>query len=191
MQEGEVTRLLQEASAGEADANVRLFAFFYDDLRRLARSRLRQNEPVTLLDTVSLVHDTFMRMAQSKSLLFEDRGRFFGYASTVMRTVIVDAVRARHAERRGGNAEHVTLDTQVQSALAKGEDAGAQEVLLIHDALNELGSIDARLAKVVEMRYFGGLSEADIAGSLGVTERTVRRDWDKAKRYLYGALKAD
>ncbi len=119
-----------------------------------------------------------------ESLALEDRNHFFAYASRVMRSVIVDFARARLAARRGGAAEHVVLDT------ALGEKLGAPEtdVLRIHEALEVLAQADARLAQVVEMRYFGGLSESEIVQALDVSERTVRRDWDKALLVLQAAL---
>ncbi len=185
MPSGEVTQLLSRLGEGDAEARDRLFSLLYQDLRRVARARLRQNETVTLLDTTSLVHDTYLKLLNTSELEFADRGRFFAYAATVMRTVIVDAVRARHAERRGGDAEHVALDTQIAESVGSPEN----EILRVHEALEELARVDQRLVKVVEMRYFGGLTEADIAAALGVTERTVRRDWEKARLLLFAVLK--
>ena len=185
MAAGEVTILLSRLSEGDAVARDELFSVLYKDLQRLARARLRQNEQITLLDTTSLVHDTYLRLLNSNAIEFSDRGRFFAYASTVMRAVIVDAVRARHADRRGGEAEHVPLDTWIAESVGAPES----EIVRVNDALEELAKVDQRLVKVVEMRYFGGLTETDIAAALGVTERTVRRDWEKARLLLFAALK--
>lgn len=182
---GEVTLLLKRIGDGDSHARERLFALLYEDLHRLAHSRMRRSETITLLDTTSLVHDTYLRLVNAEELTFDDRGKFFGYAASVMRAIVVDAVRARRADRRGGEATHVALDTQIAESAAKSED----QVLAVHEALQELAKLDPRLAKVVEMRYFAGLTEEEIATSLGVTERTVRRDWEKARALLFGALK--
>ena len=162
-----------------------LFNELYQRLRLLARSHLRRNEPITLLDTTSLVHESYLRYVNSRDLDFADRGKFFAYAASVMRSIIVDEVRRRHAERRGGSAEHVTLSTDAVDSLARDDE----EILNVHEALEELAALDPRLARVVEMRYFAGLSENDIAVALGVTDRTVRRDWDKARTLLFNALR--
>ena len=181
----EITALLQGVNAGDPAARNALFGLLYEDLRKLARSRLRRNETITLLDTTALVHESYLRYLNSRELDFADRGRFFAYAANVMRSIVVDEVRKRHAERRGGAAEHVTLDTGVVDAMAQDDE----QILRVHEALDELAALDPRLARVVEMRYFGGLSEEDIAQAMGVTDRTVRRDWDKARTLLFAALK--
>jgi len=139
---------------------------------------------MTLLDTTSLVHETYLRMVGAQALPAEDRRHFLTYATRVMRSVIVDFARARNAERRGGDAEHVVLDTELLDKVAAPEN----DVLRVHEALDVLAQADARLAQVVEMRYFGGLSEAEIAEVLDVSERTVRRDWEKARLLLLAAL---
>jgi RNA polymerase sigma factor (TIGR02999 family) len=182
---GEVTLLLKRIGDGDAQARDRLFELLYEDLRRLAHSRIRRSETITLLDTTSLVHDTYLRLVNARELAFEDRGKFFGYAASVMRAIVVDAVRARRADRRGGGAIHVVLDTQIGES-AEHDD---NQVVAVHEALEELAKLDPRLVKVVEMRYFAGLTEEEIATSLGITERTVRRDWEKARALLFGALK--
>ena len=160
-----------------------LFALLYQDLRRLAHARLQRNEPITLLDTTSLVHETFLRVLKSGRVEVSERPRFLAYAAQVMRSVIVDFVRQRHAERRGGNDPHVSLDSAAET-VASAED----EVLRVSEALDELAKVDERLVKIVEMRYFGGFTEEDIALALGVNERTVRRDWQKARLLLSLAL---
>jgi RNA polymerase sigma factor (TIGR02999 family) len=181
----EVTQLLQRINAGDAAARDALFGLLYQELHKLARSRLRRSETITLLDTTSLVHESYLRFLNARELEFADRGRFFGYAASVMRSIVVDEVRKRHAERRGGAAEHVELDTGVADSVQTDED----QILRVHEALDELSALDPRLAQVVEMRYFAGLTEPDIAEALGVNERTVRRDWDKARTLLFSALR--
>lgn len=180
----DITELLRRVSAGDTGAREELFTVLYQDLRRMARSRLRRSETITLLDTTSLVHESYVAYLNARQLRFDDRGKFFAYAASVMRSIIVDEVRRRHTERRGGTAVHVALDGAT-GALAQDDD----QIVRVHDALGDLAKLDARLASVVEMRYFAGLTEEDIAGVLGVTERTVRRDWDKARTLLFEVLK--
>jgi len=168
---------------GENEATQELFSLMYHDLRRLAHARLQRNEPITLLDTTSLVHETFLRVLKSGRVEVSERPRFLAYAAQVMRSVIVDFVRQRHAERRGGNDERVPLDAAAQSV-----PSAEVEVLRVSEALDELAKVDERLVKIVEMRYFGGFTEEDIALALGVNERTVRRDWQKARLLLSLAL---
>jgi RNA polymerase sigma factor (TIGR02999 family) len=180
----EITTLLRAAAAGDRAAADRAYALLYADLRRLARSRLRRSGEVTQLDTTALVHESFLRL-NGGGAAFPDRHHFLAYAARVMRSVVVDLVRARQAERRGGGVEHVTLNTTVVDAAG----ASGDEVLRVHEALGELAAVDARAAEVVEMRYFGGLAEAEIALALGVTERTVQRDWHKARLFLAIAIK--
>jgi RNA polymerase sigma factor (TIGR02999 family) len=184
----EITTLLRAAGAGDARAADQAFALLYADLRRLAHSRLRRSGEMTLLDTSALVHESFLRLQARDGLDFPDRHHFLGYAAKVMRAVVVDLVRARNAESRGGGAEHVTLNTAIAEAATPHHD---DEVVRVHEALQALGSNDARLVQVVEMRYFAGLTEKEIAEALGVTERTVQRDWQKARLFLSMMLKAE
>ena len=172
----------EAAPAGSVDA---LFAAAYQELRKLARSRLRGGGRNAVLDTTSLVHESYLRLAKAGRLALEDRAHFLRYASYAMRSVIVDLVRQRQSSRRGGAADHITLTTRA-GAGAKG---GERQILRVHDAIGALAHHDARMAQVVEMRYFGGLTEQEIADALDVTDRTVRRDWEKARIWLSDALK--
>jgi RNA polymerase sigma factor (TIGR02999 family) len=181
-----LTQLIQDVANGDAEARDELFAAAYAELRKLARARLRTGGRNTFLDTTALVHESYLRFLKIGQLRLEDRRAFFGYASKVMRSVIVDSVRERQAERRGGDLVEITLDTQAAAELPSGE----AEVLHVHEALLALEQAEPRLAKVVEMRYFGGYSEAEIAQALDVTDRTVRRDWDKARLLLMAALRS-
>jgi RNA polymerase sigma factor (TIGR02999 family) len=166
-----------------SDSTQELFAALYQDIRRLAHARLQRNEPMTLLDTTSLVHETFLRIVKAGRVEAAERPRFLAYTAQVMRSIIVDSVRQRHAERRGGDHAKASLDA------AAGAVSAEDEVLRVSEALDELSAIDERLVKIVEMRYFGGFTEEDIALVLGVTERTVRRDWQKARLLLSLALR--
>lgn len=166
-----------EKTAPAAEA---LFAQLYHELRRLARSRLAGGGRHTLLDTSALVHEAFMRMQRDGLVALKDREHFLAYAATTMRSVVIDFVRRRQAARRGGEAEHVTLDTRAGEMLGTRDD----EILEVHEALQLLAQVDERLVRVVEMRYFAGLTDAEIAAALGVTDRTVRRDWERARLLL-------
>jgi RNA polymerase sigma factor (TIGR02999 family) len=182
----EITELLAAARQGDASAADRAFGLLYDDLRRLARAKLRQHQPMTLLDTTALVHETYLKLVGRQALPVTDRHHFFAYASRVMRSVIVDLARMRQAERRGGNAEHVELSTDI----ADQTPAPENEVIRVHEALQTLAQADEALARVVEMRYFGGMSEVEIADATGSSERTVRRQWQKARLLLSVTLMA-
>ena len=182
-----LTVLLARVGAGDRAARDALFASVYPELRRLAHARLYGGGRNTLLDTTALVHESYLRLVQTGALGFDDRRAFFGYASRVMRSVIVDSARARRAERRGGAAEKPTLGNEA----ALGSAPHEERVLHLHEALEQLERSDARVAQMVEMRYFGGCSDREIAEALDVTERTVQRDWEKAKMLLRVLLSSD
>jgi RNA polymerase sigma factor (TIGR02999 family) len=158
-------------------------ADLYRQLRILARARLRHGGRQTLLDTTALVHEAYLRMA-SAGLGEQERRALLAYAGRTMRSVIVDFARKRQADRRGGHAHVVTLT----DGHADATPSAAGQVLQVHEALLALEAIDERLARVVELRYFVGLSEDEIASALGLSERTVRRDWEKARLLLQREL---
>ena len=176
--------LILRVNAGRPGAQDALFTASYGELCKLARSRLYSGGRGTMLDTTVLVHESYLRFIRSGQLRGDGRRAFFAYASQVMRSVIIDAVRERQAERRGGDLQRTTLDTSISNSLPSGED----EVLAVHTALDALAEADPRLAKVVEMRYFGGYSEVEISAALQITVRTVRRDWEKARLLLISLL---
>jgi RNA polymerase sigma factor (TIGR02999 family) len=182
----EITALLQRVNTGEHGARDELFHAAYGELRRLAHSRLFDGGRNTYLNTTALVHESYLRIIRGNELRAEDRRAFFAYASRVMRSVIIDAVRERQAKRHGGDLDRQTFDTQLLDSLPGGE----QDLLHVHEALQALAEAEPRLAQVVEMRYFGGYTEAEIAQALDLTERTVRRDWDKARLLLMVMLGA-
>jgi len=182
---GQVTSLLSAIGQGERDALGQLYTLLYPELHRLAHARVRRSGELTLLDTTSLVHESFLRFEQSGAVQMGDRAQFMGYAAQVMRSVVVDEIRRRQSERRGGGAEHVEFD---ESALPAA-DPREHEVLRVHESLEELAAIDARLVRVVEMRYFAGMTEPEVAESLGLTVRTVARDWEKARLFLHACLR--
>ena len=180
-----ITLLLARATQGDRAALDQVFASLYPDLRRVARARLRQQGRADAMNTTMLVHESFVRLVGSNGLRLEDRRHFFAYAAKTMRNIIIDAAREHQAERHGGGAEHVTLG---DDALQIADRSASDELLRVNDALLELEALDPELAQLVEMRYFGGYSETEIAEYQGVTERTVRRRWDKARAWLFVAL---
>lgn len=155
----------------------------YEELRRLAKARLRSNGPLTLLDTTGLVSDTYRRLAMQQGLHIESRAHFLGYCSRIMRSVIIDMVRERNADRRGGGDLKITLNTAIRDSVPTDD-----EPLRVDDALADLAKVEPRLAQVVEMRYYGGYSEEEVAEALGITARTVQRDWQKARMLLQSML---
>jgi len=179
--EGEITEILIELQLDESGFDD-LVPVVYDELRRLARSHLRRLRPGQTLDTTALVHEAYLKLSRSDPR-WQNRRHFFATASKVMRHLLVDAARRRGAARRGGELERVAL--RDDDAAVIGE---AETVLAIEDALSELGEHLPRLARVVECRFFGGLTEDETAEALGVTSRTVRRDWTKARAWLHRRL---
>ncbi len=181
----QITQLLQRVRDGEDGARENLFAAAYPELRRLARARLRDGGTSTVLDTTSLVHESYLRFVSAGELRAQDRRAFFAYASQVMRSVILNVVRERQAERRGGDVQKLTLNTQLVADIAGDEET----IVKVHEALLVLEQASPRLAEVAQMRYFGGYSNQEIAEALEVTERTVERDWEKARIILLEALR--
>jgi RNA polymerase sigma factor (TIGR02999 family) len=180
----QLTELLRRLKAGEPGARDLLFDVAYPELHRLAKSRLRQGGRNTILDTTCLVHEAYLRFVTAGDLRSEDRRAFFAYASQVMRSVIVNSVRERLAQKRGGDRQVLTLSTSLGAKVAADED----EILKIHEALADLEQADPRLAQVAQMRYFGGFTDREIAETLEVSERTVERDWEKACLILAATL---
>ena len=181
-----ITLLLRRATEGDRAALDKVFESLYPDLRRVARARLHSQGRADSMNTTMLVHESFVRLVNASGLRLEDRHHFFAYAAKTMRHVIIDSAREYQAERRGGGAAHVTLAGD--DALQVPDTRASEELIRVNDALLELETLDPELVQVVEMRYFGGYSEQEIADFQGVTERTVRRRWDKARAWLYVAL---
>jgi RNA polymerase sigma factor (TIGR02999 family) len=178
-----ITGLLAAWRAGETNALDLLFPRVYDELRRIAHRQLLRERPEHTLDTASLVHEAYIKLVDQTHVQWVDRSHFFAVATQAMRRILVDYARRHRAEKRGAGPMQVTLSDAMLVAANP-----ADTLLAIDDALNELAAIDQRLARVVECRFFGGLTEAETAEVLGVTERTVRRDWIKAKGWLHRAL---
>lgn len=182
---GQLTDLLGRIHGGDVVARDALFAVAYAELHGLAQARLRHGGRNTLLDTTGLVHESYLRFARAGELRAEDRRAFFAYASRVMRSVILNSVRERVALKRDGHRQ----SSEASASSASNLPGDGQTILDVHEALKDLEQADPRLAQVAEMRYFGGYSEKEIAETLEITERTVQRDWEKARLILAAALR--
>ncbi len=183
MEQDNLTTLINQARAGDDAAVGRLFEVLYPQLRQLARAQLRGGRASGALNTTSLVHESFLKLAGAQRVGVQDKSHFLRYAARVMRSVIVDIVRAQQAERRGGGERPVTLHTALIDT-----DNNATDILQVHDALEKLRAIDERMVEVVELRYFAGLTELETAEALEITDRTVRRIWQRARLWLAEAL---
>jgi RNA polymerase sigma factor (TIGR02999 family) len=180
---GTVTQLLDRARGGDANAQQELFSQLYGELDRLARSHLARNAPMTLVDAPALIREVYLRVGQHGELPGSDRRTFLAYASRAMRSVIVDYLRARAADRRGGGVRPLTLNTAVEN-----QSFTDPQLESLDDALKSLERIDERAHRVVEMRYFGGMEIEEIADFLEISPATVKRDWQKARAYLLHVL---
>jgi len=174
----EITELIGRARGGDREASERVFALLYEELRRLAAGQLRGEQAMR---TTSLVHEAYLKLAQHGAVEVNDRGHFFAVAARVMRQIVIDHVRARAALRRGGNLQIASLDTTALQAAA--EDRG-DEVLALDSALDRLADVDAPLAALVEMRFYAGLELAEIASVQDRSERSLKRDWRRARAFL-------
>lgn len=182
-QDADITGLLDLVQKGDPQAIEQLALKTYGALKGIARARLALAQRDVLLDTTALVNECFLRFSKAQKVQLADREHYFRYAAAVMRSVIVDLARAKNAERRGRGAPHASLSEGVEP-----ESKASRDILRVHEALQALWKFDVRMAQVVELRYFVGLTEAEIAEVLGLCERTVRRDWVKAKLFLAEAL---
>lgn len=158
----------------------------YAELRAIARRQRRRERADHTLDTTAVIHEAYLRLAAQRCDQWEDRARFLAAAAGMMRRVLVDHARRRRTAKRGAAPVRVSLDDRIGLL-----DVRDETLLALDDALAQLGQLDGRLARVVECRFFGGLTEQETATALGVTDRTVRRDWIKARGWLYAALSAD
>ena len=181
-----LTDLLQRAAQGERGALDHVFSLLYLDLRRIAHARLRSQGDVAHLQTTALVHESFLRMVGAAELSLTDRKHFFTYAAKTMRNIIIELARERCAQRRGGGRNALQLDTGLAGNLSGTH--GDASLIAVNDALSALEAVDPALAQVVEMRYFAGYNEAEIADLTGSSERTVRRQWAKARAFLLATL---
>jgi RNA polymerase sigma factor (TIGR02999 family) len=181
---GDVTELIRLAEAGEDAARLRLFEMLYGDLRRLAASRMRSERESHTLTPTALVHEAYLRLMDRAEVSCKDRGHFLAVAAQAMRRILVDHARARRAGKRGGRMEPLDLDA-AQNLAAPSTDA---QIVAIDEALEALRQISPRQSQVVELRYFGGLTEEEVAEALGVNRRTINRDWQMARAWLHAEL---
>lgn len=182
--EKEITRLLRLTREGDDRAQSQLMACVYSELHRLAARYLRRERPGHTLQTTALVHEAYLELVDQRSTDWQNRGHFLAVAAQAMRRILVDHARARMTQKRGKNAYRVEFDPSV--AAAAGDEEG---VLAVHMALDQLAELDPQLARVVEMRFFGGLTEPEIAVVLNISARTVRREWSAARAWLSAALR--
>jgi RNA polymerase sigma factor (TIGR02999 family) len=180
-----VTELLLQLREGKAGAMDRLFPLVYEELRRVAHRALRGERTGHTLGTTGLVHEAYLRLADQTRLEYRDRGHFYSIAARAMRHILVDYARRHRAAKRGGAKPVIALDEALHSV----EDR-AEALVALDEALTDLETLDPRLGQVVQCRFFGGLTEEETGEVLGVTARTVRRDWLKAKGWLYQQLSA-
>jgi len=180
---GEITRLLAACSSGEREAFDRLIPLVYDDLRAIAHGRLVHERPDHTLNTTAVVHEAYVKLVDQATASSRDRAHFFAVAARVMRHLLIDHARERTAAKRGGGALHLPLDERLA-----GEEPRLVELLALDEALSRLGERDAHLERVVECRFFGGMTMEETAESLGSSLRTTERDWKRARTYLYEAL---
>lgn len=183
-QSGSVTGMLEAASQGDKAAIGQLYGLLYPELRNLAHQRVRNHNNLQMLDTTSLVHESYLRLVKAGRIDVENRKHFLAYAAHVMRSVVVDFVRHARTAKQGGGELHVTLNSDVLDGVASPAD----EILRLNEFLEELAQVDQRLVSVIEMRYFAALDNEQIAEVLGVTDRTVRRDLEKARLLLLDAI---
>lgn len=180
---GEITRLLHAHRSGDRDAFDALVPLVHEELRGMARRQLRRLRSGETLDSVALVNETYLRLVGETPLDWQDRAHFFGVAARVMRWIVVDHARGRLAQKRGVGAAPVTLDPEL--AAAPGD---VESVLAVNRAVELLQEFNERLARVVECRFFGGMTEGETAEALGISERSVQRDWKQARAWLHRAL---
>jgi RNA polymerase sigma factor (TIGR02999 family) len=180
---GDVTLLLEAARHGKVDAVDRLYALLYRELRAIAHRQLRRQDHYHALDTTLVVHESYLRLRDRGALKPRDRAQFLAYSASAMRSVIIDMARSRLAQKRG-STQVVALRTNI----AESNSGTDEQLVRIHDALNELAAIDPRLAQIVEMRFFAGMTEQEVAEALGISRRTAQRDWENARLFLFSSL---
>ena len=178
-----ITALLASAELGDRAAADALFTALYAELHRMARRELSKRGSGVTLGATTLLHDAYIDIANREGASFPDRNRFMGYASRVMRGIIIDYVRSRQAQKRGGQFDLTSIRTDIADAISDSMDLGQ-----LSDALDELAKVEPRLSRIVDLKFFCGFSFAEIGNILGLSERTVQRDWEKARIYLHNVL---
>ena len=180
---GEVTQVLLEIKTRGKDAQDRLILLVYQEMRRIARVHLKRESPQQPLQPTALVHEAYLRLIDITQVEWQDRAHFFAVASLVMRRILVDHARAQRAQKRGCGEETVLIEEGLMPASGR-----TPEIIAVDDALRELEQVDERQAKIVEMRFFAGMTEDETAGVLGISVSTVKREWRMARAWLYKEL---
>lgn len=183
--ENEITSLLAAMRAGDATAMDRLFPLVYREFHERAHRQLAHRRPGDTLSTTALVHETYLKLVGSSNQSYNDRIHFFAVASRAMRQILVDYARRASAHKRG-SGQVVTLESE-----AIGNPDRAEELVALDEGLEQLERLDPRLVRIVELRFFGGLSVEEAADALGISPRTVKRDWQKARAFLYHAIRSE
>ncbi len=186
----DVTHLLDAWSAGDSAALGQVMPLVIDDLRRLARSHMARQTPGHTLQPTALIHEAYLRLVGQRTLPWRNRTQFFAYVASTMRRILINHVRDREVEKRGGQATCVPLDDVFGIAEGGGSSSGALDLLDLDRALQSLAEVDSRQGRIVELRYFGGLTIDETAEVLGVSPRTVKREWHSARLWLLRALGA-
>jgi RNA polymerase sigma-70 factor (ECF subfamily) len=179
----QITAWLTDWSTGDEIASEQLMPLVYDELRRMARGYMRRQSPGHTFQTTELIHEAYLKLAGQEKQSWQNRAHFFGVAAKAMRHILVDYARAKHRGKRGGLMERITLHENVTTASSRSE-----EIVALDDALNQLAILDPRKAQVVEMKFFGGLTQEEIAEVLKVSLDTVKRDWSFARIWLFRKL---
>lgn len=179
----EITQILQDWNDGNDFAKERLMPFVYDELKRQARILMSRERSNHTLQPTALVHEAFMRLAETSGIDWQNRSHFYGIASRLMRQILVDHARMHAAEKRGSNPIHFSVDD-----LQIPVEQRADSILIMNEVLDRLAEFDEQQAKIVEMRFFGGMNNSEIAEALEISERTVGREWQSAKLWLFREL---
>jgi RNA polymerase sigma factor (TIGR02999 family) len=183
----EFTRLLSAAESGDPTAAQQLLPLVYDELRRVAAALLAHEKPGQTLQATALVHEAYLRLAGQQQVDWKNRAYFFGAAATIMRRILVDHARGRVRDKRGGGVAVVPLEQAPEPVDRASRNAGV-DVEALDEALDRLASLDARQARVVELRYFSGMTVEEIAEVMNLSAGTVKRDWTVARAWLFGEL---
>lgn len=185
-EQANITQLLQDYGAGKREVLDELFPLVYEELRRLAASRLRNERADHTLQATALVHEAYLRLIEQHSTNWQNRAHFFGLAAEMMRRILVNHAIKNNADKRFGNQTKLALDDVVSFAVEREIN-----LVLLDEALNDLAKFDEKQAKIVELKFFGGLTNEEIAEVIGVSDSTVKREWRIAKAWLYERMKAE
>ena len=190
----DTTLLLQAARAGDAEAHAALWPRLYGELRRIAHARLLKHRPGDTLNTTALVHEAYLKLVDSDAADWRDRTHFLSLTARAMRLILIDYARTQTAAKRGGAQDDLPLDSlQVAAGSAEADavTARAADLLTLNDALDRLTARDERLGRLIELRFFGGLSYPEIAEATGLSVPTIKRDWRRARMWLYQAMQGE